>query len=171
MKIVLQAIGAIALLVGACFLLISLALLASVSLVPESLAAGVAGGIGFSVGFSAILVAIFFFSFASVLGFLGRIARATETVERITKAGSQHPKRQAMYEGVNYWVYEDDRVLADMNGTHQQFANERELLALLRARRAEEQRAARPAPAARSAPAARQARPEAPAPRPRAARS
>jgi hypothetical protein len=161
MRIVLLAIGAVALVVGACFLLISLALLASVSLVPESLAAGVAGGIGFSVGFSAIIVSIFFFSFASVLGFLGRIARASETVERITKAGSQHPKRQAMYEGVTYWVYEDDRVLADMNGTHQQFANERELLALLRGKRKEESRPARPRPAAA----------QAPAPRPRAARS
>lgn len=162
-----MAIGAIALLVGAFFLLISAALLVSARIVPDSLAAVAGGGIGLSVGFSAILTAIFFFSFASVLGFLQRIARASETVERITKAGSQHPKRRAMYEGVNYWVYEDDRVVADINGAHQQFNNERELLTLLRSQRQETQRAARPEDSRAPRPRAEDPR----AARPRAART
>lgn len=171
MRLVLLAIGAIALLVGVFFLLVAGALLISARIVPDSLAAVAGGGIGLSVGFSAILTAIFFFSFASVLGFLQRIARASETVERITKAGSQHPKRRAVYEGVTYWVYEDDRVVAEINGAHQQFNNERELLALLRGQRQEATRTARPRPEDSRTPRPRAEDPRAAAPRPRAART
>lgn len=166
-----MAIGAVALLVGVFFLLISGALLVSSRIVPDSLAAVAGGGIGLSVAFSAILTAIFFFSFASVLGFLQRIAKASETVERITKAGSQHPKRRATYEGVNYWVYEDDRVVAEMNGGHQQFNNERELLTLLRGQRQEATRTARPRPEDARAARPRAEDPRAAAARPRAART
>ncbi len=168
MRLVLIAIGVIALLAGGVLLLLSLVAMMSASLVPDALAASIAGGIGLSVGLSAILTSVFFFSFASVLGFLQRIARASETVERITKAGSQHPKRQAVYDGVAYWVYEDDRVVAEIDGGHEQFASERELLAQLRSRRNEASRAVRP-----RADETRAARPRAEdprVPRPRAAR-
>lgn len=169
MRPVLLAIGTIALLVGVVFLLLAVALLISPGIAPDGLAATLGGGIGLSVGLSAILTAVFFLSFASVLGFLGRIARASETVERITRAGSQHPKRRATYDGVPYWVYEDDRVVAEINGAHQQFSDERELLTLLRARRQEAARTARPRrdDSRAPAPAAEDLRPEA---RPRAAR-
>jgi hypothetical protein len=169
MRLVLSAIGAIILVFGVVILLVSIVLLVSASAIPEGLAAGIAGGVGFSAGASAILVSIFFFSFASVLGFLQRIARATETVERITRAGSQHPKRQSVFDGVNYWVFEDDRVVADIDGAHQQFGNERELLALLRNQRNETARAARPRTEDTRAPRPRAE--DARAPRPRAARS
>jgi predicted lipid-binding transport protein (Tim44 family) len=164
MKIILMAIGAIALVIGGLMVLVSVVLVVAANAVPASMA-GLAGGVGFSAGLSAIFVSIFFFSFASVLGFLQRIAHASETVERIAKAGSQHPKRQSVFEGVTYWVYEDDRVVADMNGTHQQFNHERELLALLR----EAARAAKPRAEETRAPRPRAE--DTRAPRPRAARS